>query len=337
MRYYCNICRKDITKAEFLYSIDKFDRALCREHQQIERDSKRISYQPPQLVPEIVQESVVVEEPPVEDSKRGWKSVLKSVAVTTGKGIVKGTKKLIDSSRRSMQVRQWKEQILRRMNKAELDRLCREKRISTSAKRSSLKQGSKGDLYWKESTHTYTYDELVGRIRNRVRLDDLISFAKRSHINIRDILGEIDQKKAEWRVKELDEEMHEGGIEFLKELEKAIYEFKPLRRFYEKEILYQDTLASWLRSQFADYEVEVEVASGSTRPDIVVNGVAIEIKGPTFDTDLETISDKCMRYMQYFPNGMICVLFSVHVSQQRYTDWLRGMKDKYPEVVVIRK
>ncbi len=33
MQYYCNICRKDITKEEFLYSIDKFDKPLCREHQ----------------------------------------------------------------------------------------------------------------------------------------------------------------------------------------------------------------------------------------------------------------------------------------------------------------
>ena len=28
MRYYCNICKKDITKAEFLYSIDIFDNNL---------------------------------------------------------------------------------------------------------------------------------------------------------------------------------------------------------------------------------------------------------------------------------------------------------------------
>jgi hypothetical protein len=33
MEYYCNICKKTITKDEFLYSKDKFNRPLCREHQ----------------------------------------------------------------------------------------------------------------------------------------------------------------------------------------------------------------------------------------------------------------------------------------------------------------
>jgi len=46
MRYYCSICKKDITKAEFLYSIDKFDRPLCREHQQMERTLQQSQIEP---------------------------------------------------------------------------------------------------------------------------------------------------------------------------------------------------------------------------------------------------------------------------------------------------
>ncbi|MHA1375675.1 MAG: hypothetical protein ACTSR7_15440 [Promethearchaeota archaeon] len=45
MGYYCNICKKDITKAEFFYSIDKFGRALCREHQELERRAQKRSFQ----------------------------------------------------------------------------------------------------------------------------------------------------------------------------------------------------------------------------------------------------------------------------------------------------
>ena len=39
MRYYCNECKKTITVEEFQYSMNKFRKALCKEHQ---RD-KRIS------------------------------------------------------------------------------------------------------------------------------------------------------------------------------------------------------------------------------------------------------------------------------------------------------
>ena len=74
----------------------------------------------------------------------------------------------------------------------------------------------------------------------------------------------------------------------------------------------------------------------STRPDIITRGVAIEIKGPTSMRDLQTIADKCLRYPQYFPNGMICVLFNVSITDQLYFDWLNGMKRDFPDVKVIR-
>ena len=37
MRYYCNECKKTITMNEFQYSMNKFRKALCKEHQ---RDKK---------------------------------------------------------------------------------------------------------------------------------------------------------------------------------------------------------------------------------------------------------------------------------------------------------
>lgn len=33
MGYYCSICKEDITEAEFKYSMDKYGKALCRQHQ----------------------------------------------------------------------------------------------------------------------------------------------------------------------------------------------------------------------------------------------------------------------------------------------------------------
>ena len=330
MRYYCNICKKDITKAEFLYSIDKFDRPLCREHQQLERKLQEPTIEQPiepkpNLQYEQLNEEEVTEEP--QPSKLG--TLLKRAVVATGKGIVKGAKKIADSTRKTIQVKHWKDDILRRMSMSQLKRLCFEKRVST--KKSELKENRSGGFYLKE------YDckkvDLVSRLRSKVPLDDIISFAKRNHINIRDILRDIDLKKAEWKVKEITEIMKEGGVNLILEVEKIIREFRPLRK-YDKEIFYQDSLASWLKSKFPD--TDIEISRGSTRPDIVVEGIAIEVKGPTFEKDLQTISDKCMRYCQYFPEGLICVLFNVYVNHQRYYDWENGMKKTFPDVKIIR-
>ncbi len=340
MEYYCNICKKGITKAEFLYSIDNFDRPLCREHQDLERKIQDTDFQHDTQKSHIMEKEDIEiinletkrpKEEILEDtSKGGWKSFVKKVAVGTGKGIVKGVKKIADTSKKTMQIRKWKDEILRRMDMSQLKHLCFEKKISI--KKQVLEEDGKSiDLFWKE--YDCTKDELISRIKNKVSLDDIISYVKRSHINIRDILTDIDTKKAEWDVKELSEKIDEIGSNLFLELEKAIREFRPLRN-YDQEIFFQDSLASFLKSKFSD--TEIEVPRGSTRPDIVVEGIAIEVKGPTYDKDLQTIADKCLRYRQYFPKGMICVLFKVNVNQYRYEDWLRGMKQNYPDVLIIK-
>ena len=348
MRYYCNICKADITKAECIYSINKFDRPLCRKHQDIERKinstpvkEEQPIYQEPELV---YQETELVYQAPEEEileedldeeiidedvPKSRWKSIVKTVAVKSGKGIVKGIKKLADYSKKKLQIRKWKDSILRRMTMNQLKSLCFQNGVST--KKSDLKENRSGEMYWKERNCTKL--ELISRLKYNAKLEDIIVFAKRNHINIRDILSDINRKKTEWKVKEITEQLSKIGSDPLLELEKAIREFIP-HRHYDKEFYFQDTLASYLKAKFEDTEIEVK--RGSTRPDIVVEDVAIEVKGPTRDKDLQTIADKCLRYRQHFPNGMICVLFSVYVSKQRYDDWLEGMKRNYPDVKVIR-
>lgn len=339
MGYYCNICKKDITKAEFFYSSDKFGRPLCREHQELERRAQEKSFRFER------QEGPMTEQEPVEtdteeniDSdeirlddvpKSGWKSLGKKVALTMGKGVVKGVKKIADSSKKTFQKRKWRDNILRMMTMSQLKTFCFEKKIST--KKTVEDDDNDSDYFFKKIE--CSEDDLVSRLRRKVPLKDIISFAKRNNINIRDILLDRDRKKADWKVKELTEKISKNGSNFLLELEKTIWEFVPIRR-YDKEIPYQDTLASWLKAKFPD--TKIEVSRGSTRPDIIVKGIAIEVKGPTSYRDLETIADKCLRYPQYFPNGMICVLFNVNVSESRYEDWLKGMNKYYPDVIVIK-
>jgi hypothetical protein len=318
--------------------MDIFGRALCREHQEIERRTQEKSSQlereehpTVEQIPDEIGSGKLIDSDEIHldsTTKRGGKSLSKRIALKMGKGVVKGVKKVADSSKKRSQNRKWKGTILRRMTMSQLKHLCFERNIST--KKTILKEHS-DDVYIEK--RNCSKSELVSRLKKKAPLDATISSAKRNHINIREILVDIDRKKAEWKAKELKEKISISGSNLLLEIEKAIREFRPFRR-YDKEFYYRDTLAKWLESKFSD--TEIEVRSGSTIPDIVVKGIAIEVKGPTIYRDLISIPDKCIRYPQYFPNGLICVLFSVDVSKSRYEDWLKGMKDKFPEIIVIK-
>jgi len=119
----------------------------------------------------------------------------------------------------------------------------------------------------------------------------------------------------------------------LGEIIEAIKSFKPFME-YGEERSYQIDLARWLHSKYSN--LKIEQTSGSTRPDIIIGNLAIEIKGPTYDVDLQTIADKCLRYSQHYEK-MIVVLFNVHVNEGRYNEWLKGMQKTFPDVIIIKK
>ena len=342
MRYYCNVCKRDITKDEFLYSIKHFDQALCREHQHLERTKiKEEAPSPPpstqteqeqrQKNQEII-EQTTAEQTRSEPAEPFWKSSFKKI----GKGIADVTKKLIDKSKQTLQIQRWKEQILRRMDYSLLKSLCREKNIATKITKTEIKENKDGGFYYKDYPYTYTYDELVGRLKLRVKLDEIISFAKRNHINIRDIIQNIETTKSQWQLKEFTEEDHEEAHQLLTDIQKAIHEYTPQRRYYQ-EILYQDTLATHLSVKLPGRDVRIERQKGSSRPDIVIDNVAIEIKGPTDQRGLDSVPSKCMRYKMHFPGGLIVVLFDVQTTDYYYDEWLKGIKRTHPNVIVIRK
>jgi hypothetical protein len=325
MRYYCNICKKDITKDEFLYSIDRFDKPLCREHQKtfsiispekpVQQHTEKPVQQIEQPKPEKPQEKsqVVIKETTTTTSAIG--GFLKKVAVATGKGIVKSTTLIKDGTTKKIQIIRWKEQILRRMNFSLIKTLCHETHISTEEA---------------------TFDDLVGKIKLYVKLDKIISFAKRNQVNIRDIIQDIDTKKSGWQLKEFTEQDEGIAQSLLTEIQKSILEFIPLRKYFE-EMYYQDTLATHLKTKLSGREVVIERQKGSSRPDIVVDNIAIEIKGPTNQQALDSVPSKCMRYRNHFPGGLIVVLFDVHVTDYYYNEWEASLKRTYPDVIVIRK
>ncbi len=124
-----------------------------------------------------------------------------------------------------------------------------------------------------------------------------------------------------------------GSIGLLEEIHQAIEEFEPPRR-YENEELYHHTLFVYLKERFPDAKIEVK--RGSSRPDIVIGDIAIEVKGPTTSEDLKTIADKLLRYPKHFED-VIVVLFDVRVNKRRYEEWLEGIRMRFPEVEIIKR
>ena len=244
-----------------------------------------------------------------------WKKFCKRLATSTGKGVIKGVKLLSRTIKETMQNRKFKEEILIRLSNRRVYQLAREKKIKLNY-----------------PDRRPTADDYRRAIKNRVSLDEIISFAKRYGIYIDDILMRIEEARLEKELEKLGNLKKQD--EFFVRVIECIKDFKPFRR-YDHELPYQVDLARHLKAHFPD--TKIEEARGSARPDIVIGGIAIEVKGPTFDKDLQTISDKCMRYSHYFPRGMIVVLFDLHVARRRYEDWLKGMKNKFPEVIIIKK
>ncbi|RLI32506.1 hypothetical protein DRO51_01670 [Candidatus Bathyarchaeota archaeon] len=114
---------------------------------------------------------------------------------------------------------------------------------------------------------------------------------------------------------------------------KAIRKFEPSRR-YKNEFGYHTELQGYLKSHFPDSRVELK--TGSSRPDIVISDIAIEVKGPTTRRDLQTIPDKIIRYSRYY-SKIIIVLFEPKVNPRFLREWLKGLKEThFPRVKAIK-
>jgi len=316
MSYYCNICRKTITAGEYRFSMDKFGKALCREHQDAERNSQsNPNIKSPQEI-ELKQNIKPIESKVMEkESKIGLSGIVKKVASTTGKVIKKGANTVIDTTRTAFQRREWKDEILMIIGPKLIKELARERRIQP--------------VYEDRPT----IDDYVQAIKNNVSLDDIVSFAKRNKVNIRDILTEMEYYKVKQEKKEI---LHEGDVvKFL--YEQVVKEIKLFHHScsHKYELPYHMELFEYLKAKFP--ESGIEQTRGSSRPDITIEGIGIEVKGPTRVEDINTIMEKCPRYCTSHPKGVIIVLFDNQVPQWRYNDWLKGMREHFPKVRIISK
>ena len=113
----------------------------------------------------------------------------------------------------------------------------------------------------------------------------------------------------------------------------AIQEFKPSRR-YHNEFPYQAELQGWLKSRFPGSKIEIQ--TGASRPDIVIENIAIEVKGPTDNRALETLTSKCLKYSGYY-DTIVMALFEPVFSESNFREIEAGIKRHFPHVRVIRK
>jgi len=122
--------------------------------------------------------------------------------------------------------------------------------------------------------------------------------------------------------------------ENLRDLVANIEAFDPVRRA-KREQPYHDRLFGYLQGKYGK-AVTMEVTRGRSRPDIVVwDTVAIEVKGPTGSGELNTVASKIIRYKQHFKQ-FVCVLFDIE-DPVHFKEWLRGIEQNHPEVIVIPK
>ncbi|MEM0230628.1 MAG: hypothetical protein QXW07_01275 [Candidatus Woesearchaeota archaeon] len=136
-------------------------------------------------------------------------------------------------------------------------------------------------------------------------------------------------------VKQWEEEDKEAKIKESRfnQVVEAIKKFQPSRR-YENEFGYHIELQGWLKSYFQNAKVELQ--TGASRPDIVIGDIAIEVKGPTDNQALDTLTTKCLKYSNYY-NHLIIVLFQPIFSESNYVEIVSGIRKYFPHVEVIRK
>jgi len=223
-----------------------------------------------------------------------------------------------------------KKKILHRFEFKQLKTLCKNQACEPSPYEEDVWTGKRTRI----KLDKYDY---ISKIMWHVKLEDIKAFALKNKIPISDILKEekeLKKKKDQQRRSDSSEiSQLEHDDRFLHVID-AIEQFEPSQN-YRDEIGFHSELQGWLKAHFPSAIVEQQ--RGSSRPDIVIEDmIAIEVKGPTRRQDLITIADKCNRYMQHFENLAI-VLFEVEVWDRFYEEWLTGINERYPEVVIIRK
>ncbi len=101
---------------------------------------------------------------------------------------------------------------------------------------------------------------------------------------------------------------------FILNLHDKISNFKPIRQ-HKEEKLYQMELVWYLKNNYPN--VKIEESRDYSRPDIIIDNIAIELKWPTTMSWLKTIPDKINSYIPKW-DYLFIVLFNIQLDENIY-------------------
>lgn len=184
-------------------------------------------------------------------------------------------------------------------------------------------------------------EDFISELSKHLKLEQIRSYANRHKIRVEDIASNYEKELKEIKdteikkyneIENLAVKIDENDKDF-KELILKIKEFNPSKKWSYEEG-YQAELQGYLKREFTNSAVEVQ--TGASRPDIVINDVAIEIKGPTDNAALLTLGSKCIKYLQHY-RKLIIVLFDPIYSEAEYNETIGGIRQRFKDVEVIVK
>lgn len=113
-----------------------------------------------------------------------------------------------------------------------------------------------------------------------------------------------------------------------------IFSFNP-KKDYDLEAPYHDELFNWLK--YKDPQAIRNPRRGSTMPDIAIGKVAIEVKGPTENRDLDTIPTKSWRYLDEAGHYsfLFIVLFKPMFTEDHFFGIRRQLKRQFPSKAAV--
>lgn len=125
------------------------------------------------------------------------------------------------------------------------------------------------------------------------------------------------------------EEKKEKFPQLILEIEEKIRWFKPLRS-YNHEEPYQIELAWYLKNNYPNLDIEKYI--DYSRPDIIIDNIAIEIKWPTNMQALKTIPDKINSYLPK-RDFLFIVLFNINIIDYDKEKNMKIYNEKKKEIL----
>lgn len=228
-----------------------------------------------------------------------------------------------------------KKLIIAEFTQRELEKLCLLHKVGRP-------HPTRTNRYGESYPITPTRRHWANHVYDRFSHKFLMEFASSKGKLTRDI-RELEESYKKERIKKYPEYEKDGTVpseaiqneEIITRLTGLIKDYQPIKSL-KNELLYHTNLYTYLCEKIPE-EVRFEEQKGSSRPDISVGNIAIEIKGPTDNQGLITIADKINRYSLHFDH-LIVVLFEVEVLDRFYGEWYHGIMQQYgDQVTIIRK